>query len=971
MVLQRGWSAQLSRAPNLHVRSQRCLQRHVSLARTVMLAAVFGGHLVETAGGKAEKIEPKAVATRREAAAWQPDRDPRAATQPLSEVRGLSYRAVPTKSYDEDRPFPSDFVMAPWLSTEWGWNARDDLGVISRLGANAVLVRPHDSPLQSASSRSDDAGEKPHCDFQWYRFRPLAVRDGGSVTQISEIRLRRDKKQLNLKGATAMTPGGFFDSPVNDLPLNAIDGSTDTKWLSASKEPLIIHLPNPTEVDSFSFVTANDDSGRDPVRWSFDASRDGKVWITLHSHKKTSYPTTKTRYKETHWFTWTDDKCRQSTSSHFNATSFLDMANRRHLKVMVGLSEKDTLGSSGACALTEDMDCFQTVQEVHAANLHNGFLVRVGDFVDYHPALDSIILVNEPEQVIRRSNATGPRQDYIRSVVSAFDGLLAAEREAGVDPSTVAVRVSASFSFEDCPECPGFRRLRELQDFKSCCIPCGDGPGLADCESLGELASQMRCSSPERNLEDSCPALAMIWDLHSAMKDPASVGYTGARTPLQTLFDAYSDRWIHSINLDGTSVSDLVPQFLEKYMKLPFNNGLSAEKMKPVLISTWRPVDVQDNEAFETQISSLQSLAKDTTNPLLGFNLVEFQVAYDQPCDVDRWAMYLSGDLQENPCPDRAYGLLALGDIPLGHTTDVTPKTGERFTIHCLYSAITGRLQVLAESLGGQAPDTSICQAGEDKAPMQYCIADRGAPFNVVDDSVQFACRKLQGVLDNPCASVPKGSGCALDDPTGDVYSHADWIFSIYYAYYGPSASGINKKACGLKGAGVLTALPPRPECTANPASISPFFEDVTPNLPAGEETDAEEAEKETEKVVAEGQALLPIDSKIILVLLFLVGLYFYRRQKRISAIKAQEPLFMVNQNALDERSEQSMQLAAAQDRYVSPASGGLGPSDPALFARARQSLPAVSFNAPGDEDDAEALRQERPSLPDIWTAAS
>lgn len=95
-------------------------------------------------------------------------------------------------------------------------------------------------------------------------------------------------------------PGG--DSPNNQPPADAIDADVafceptcttytlGSKWLdlnmqdsaSGYNSTLELTLSDPTLVDAYDFITANDNSCRDPISWAMYRWLDGHGWLLLH-----------------------------------------------------------------------------------------------------------------------------------------------------------------------------------------------------------------------------------------------------------------------------------------------------------------------------------------------------------------------------------------------------------------------------------------------------------------------------------------------------------------------------------------------------------------------------------------------------------------------------------------------------------------------------------------------------------------
>jgi len=88
-----------------------------------------------------------------------------------------------------------------------------------------------------------------------------------------------------------------------------------------------------------------------------------------------------------------------------------------------------------------DFDCFESWKKATLHGFQYGF--RRGD--GWHPAVAALILLNEPDLVHPASGAAG----RIKLVLSALDGVLAAEKEAGVRPGRTRLTVTWSFGVHD------------------------------------------------------------------------------------------------------------------------------------------------------------------------------------------------------------------------------------------------------------------------------------------------------------------------------------------------------------------------------------------------------------------------------------------------------------------------------------------------------------------------------------------
>ena len=138
-----------------------------------------------------------------------------------------------------------------------------------------------------------------YVNYRYYKFTPTALRDpSASGVQISELDLRYNGVRVDYSTATASNVGST--SPAAELVVNAIDNLTTTKSYDHQRKPIIIDFGTPTRVSDYTFATANNVIGRDPISWEFSGSNDNSTWTTLDT--KTNYPTTIERYTYLNYF---------------------------------------------------------------------------------------------------------------------------------------------------------------------------------------------------------------------------------------------------------------------------------------------------------------------------------------------------------------------------------------------------------------------------------------------------------------------------------------------------------------------------------------------------------------------------------------------------------------------------------------------------------------------------------------------
>lgn len=133
--------------------------------------------------------------------------------------------------------------------------------------------------------------------YRYFRFRQTQLRDdlGANGVQISELSLFT--LGLRENPSAVINPGG--NNPVGEEPIRADDADVNTKWLDFNRGALVYDYGLPVEIDAYSFTTADDEIGRDPVRWYFEGSLDGVVWEVLDDRSGEDYPTPTARLTST------------------------------------------------------------------------------------------------------------------------------------------------------------------------------------------------------------------------------------------------------------------------------------------------------------------------------------------------------------------------------------------------------------------------------------------------------------------------------------------------------------------------------------------------------------------------------------------------------------------------------------------------------------------------------------------------
>jgi hypothetical protein len=138
--------------------------------------------------------------------------------------------------------------------------------------------------------------------YRYYKFEVVNV-VGDIYAGIQEIIIGYNSVKLDYTGATAtdINQNGY----LAEGPAGAIDG-TASKWtvgfLSTNHPTLIIDFKSNKLVNSYTYITGYDTSGRDPKSFIFYGSTDNTTWVTLNT--QTNFATSTTRSYQLPWITF-------------------------------------------------------------------------------------------------------------------------------------------------------------------------------------------------------------------------------------------------------------------------------------------------------------------------------------------------------------------------------------------------------------------------------------------------------------------------------------------------------------------------------------------------------------------------------------------------------------------------------------------------------------------------------------------
>lgn len=479
---------------------------------------------------------------------------------------------------------------------------------------------------------------------------------------------------------------------------------------------------------------------------------------------------------------------------------FLDAARDIGLKVIVGMSDWPYVQSHDNCWGT-NFNCFTQAKQAYLDNLRNGFLLEDGQ---YHPALAQVIAINEAD--LKLPSLRKPKE-FCRGIISAIDGMLAAEKEAKA--TGLLINFTATFSFGICRACTDF---------------------------------------------NTKPSLGQMQELRIAFLNPVAYGYH----PQNNLAEFYYYRFFNSFNT-ANPAADVQSLFLSDY-ELTF-------PAVPVVIQEYHCPHVQDQER---DLKEIMNMARHSPL-LQGVSFFEFQVSYDKGGSELDFGMFGLGDNSFGnfsyfgsnvtsfclvPQQEASSGkympsivAAAFGGPGLDYSTLCGPDPAKVPLDQSGYATIAGQhspdsmavfAQRIVQHLGGDVHQTvsfrgyieafmaesssndfEALVAAISKEPNGVswdsdaaCFADRQALTPQVGHAIDWICTNT----DFNCTDIP-------DDCASDVWSMADSILSMSYnqkhdaspladCHFGGAAvfgntrlQGMSHSKCIVSGSALYTAL--------------------------------------------------------------------------------------------------------------------------------------------------------------------
>ena len=128
--------------------------------------------------------------------------------------------------------------------------------------------------------------------YRFIRFVPLKTRspDADSVG-VSKFTFFYDGKPLALEGKVT-NPMGTWEGEFKDI----MGPGFRQGWSDAHKKPVVFAFKGPVLIDAYSFTTAAESIGSDPVAWKLEGSMNGSFWTLLDAQQR--FPTPVERFHE-------------------------------------------------------------------------------------------------------------------------------------------------------------------------------------------------------------------------------------------------------------------------------------------------------------------------------------------------------------------------------------------------------------------------------------------------------------------------------------------------------------------------------------------------------------------------------------------------------------------------------------------------------------------------------------------------
>jgi len=285
----------------------------------------------------------------------------------------------------------------------------------------------------------------------------------------------------------------------------------------------------------------------------------------------------------------------------WNHSSFLDEAAQFGIGVIPGISDWPYVHGQYICDTgdpsSQPGNCHDAIKASYLENLNHGFALNG----TYHRGMKMMTVVNEPDLKLGSSP-----KDWAKAVISAIDGMLSAEEEAGIQGANLPI--TATVSFWVCSQCEKF---------------------------------------------ETVPGLGQMWTLRDAMRRPDKYGYS----PKHDLKAFYNSRFVNSFNT-GNPAREIEEMFLSNYSA----NSTDGFKGTPVYIAEYHC----PNEPVTKDLPKILEIA-DKSEELLGVSFFEWVNRHDAGGHTD-WGIFelTGGEVTEMDYNGTLYpikGLVPVKDV--------------------------------------------------------------------------------------------------------------------------------------------------------------------------------------------------------------------------------------------------------------------------------------------------------------------
>jgi hypothetical protein len=290
-----------------------------------------------------------------------------------------------------------------------------------------------------------------------------------------------------------------------------------------------------------------------------------------------------------------------------------------------------------------DFNCYDAYKEAMITGFKQGF----NQNGRWHSAVQTLIIMNEPDLKFW-ADCESPNQNVCRgtAAISAFEGILDAEEEMNV-AGNVNLTITWSFAAKDSID--------------------------------GKVKN--------------APGYFGFQDMLAITADPTLVSYT-PKGSVDRLTAAYRQRWINAVNIQGPFdyTYNMISAVYQPYSGAPWIIGEYGG-------------NGETSANIETYVESMDSKAKDNTDPFAGAAFFQFQTANEK-----------SGS-------ELNFGMFSLGQDLIGYTGEICGQGGclNKLPVMCLSSTnpnlpsdMSQRAGAVASAWGGKVFSKGMCN--ESKA---------------------------------------------------------------------------------------------------------------------------------------------------------------------------------------------------------------------------------------------------------------